>query len=222
VGRARSRSCWVPTITRLYNASEAAAGLPSRGYKCTADERKCSVDVALDELGLDVQDAKTAQRERLVAKPVVVEPLAMHAAVDLDHKSYGGREEVDDEGPEDDLAPESDAKLAGAKGIPELALGGGWVHTHVTGTRSELVTGNEVEGTTEAVTHEGLLCPRQWGRGAASLSESSMTTRPLFLVHFGDGALAGNFRDEPAPAPLPGQQRPEARWVAVLAPQHGS
>lgn len=86
------------------------------------------------------------------------------AAIDLDDEPDVGREEVDDEGVEDDLPTKPNAELATAQRLPETRLRECRMHAHVASPRREASDGDVIEAAREATTHGDLRAPRGWAR----------------------------------------------------------
>ena len=103
-----------------------------------ADEGEGGGEVVLDEVGGDVEDAVAGALQVGVANGVETDAVCVHAAVDFDHETAGGADDIRDVAADDHLPAEGKAETAAAKLGPEQLLGEGWVLAQMMGTSFEL------------------------------------------------------------------------------------
>ena len=138
--RSRCRGCSV--VAGVAGVAGVALSRVSRCRGCWleggADEGEGGGEVGLDEVGGDVEDAVAGALQVGVADGVETDAVCVHAAVDFDHETAGGADDIRDVAADDHLPAEGKAETAAAKLGPEQLLGEGWVLAQMMGTSFEL------------------------------------------------------------------------------------
>ena len=128
-------------------------------------------ELALNALSGDAEDAKAERLNGSVTPGISDSAAGVIAAINFNDEPSGWRTEISDEVADDELAPEANAELTRANGLPEALLGMGERRAHAGCASCEQLVAS---GTELRFFQESLLVPVKWP-GAAPFGAGCVT-----------------------------------------------